>query len=61
MSRKHLAALAAIGLALTAVSGCSRTEKYPPREMGGALTVGMLTEPAYGHSREAVPAAAPVR
>ncbi len=47
MSRKHLAALAAIGLALTAVSGCSRTEKYPPREMGGALTVGMLTEPAY--------------
>ncbi|MRR10714.1 hypothetical protein EG831_11725, partial [bacterium] len=47
MNRRALAALLLIALALAAVSGCSRTEKYPPRDMGGTLTIGMLSEPPF--------------
>ncbi|MDI6739088.1 MAG: TonB family protein [Candidatus Edwardsbacteria bacterium] len=47
MTRRFLAALLTISLALLAVSGCSRTEKYPPRDMGATLTVGMLSEPSF--------------
>lgn len=47
MTRQYRAALLLIALTLAAVSGCSRTEKYPPRDMGGTLTIGMLSEPSF--------------
>ena len=47
MHRRISAAFLLIALSFLALSGCSRTEKYPPRDMGGTLTIGMLSEPSF--------------